>query len=64
MPSKMKQIGWVAQHRKTPKHIWRTKIYNTSQFKNGIIGNISDYEDKRRKGLVRCVPVYVEVTDG
>ena len=67
MLSKMKRIGWVVEdkysledkgyHRPSTVRVSKSMAINDSGFDRAF------YQSLRRRGLARCVPVFVEVTD-
>ncbi len=68
MPKEYKRIGWVMQRK---YHRWYECYWTFSYWKRSESINKFDsspgqnlkYQYYRRKGLARCVPVYVEVKD-
>lgn len=66
MSKKMKRIGWVVEDKYDPTDTWFCDVGIIRRTKSKAIGNYgrSWYNINRRKGLARCSPVYVEVTDG
>ena len=71
MTKKMKRIGWIIETRETKRHKWRN-LYMRDYFKSKKDAmeffkhfNTGDsFKMQENEGLARCIPVYVEVTDG
>lgn len=60
-----RQIGFMVQLRRSPLKLWSDRFDMQGKTENAAMRKYhSPYkQDRIRRGLARCVPVYVEVKD-